>query len=56
MLGLELYKEHIATRKHTFRLYKFHNKRRKEQRYSQVNYNIDLTDEEFISLQIEQKK
>lgn len=55
VLGLEQYKEHIATREHTFSLYKLHNKR-KGQRYPQVNYNIDLTDEEFIALQIERKK
>ncbi|XDV42133.1 hypothetical protein PO909_010859 [Leuciscus waleckii] len=55
VLGLELYKEHIATRKHTYSLYKLHN-RRKEQRYPQVNYNIDLNDEEFIALQTERKK
>lgn len=52
VLGLELYKEHISTRKHTYSLYKLHNKRTKEQRYP----HIDLTDEEFIALQIERKK
>ncbi|XP_056115890.1 zinc finger protein 106 [Rhinichthys klamathensis goyatoka] len=54
VLGLELYKEHIATRKHTYSLYKLHNRRRKEQKY--MNYHIDLTDEEFLALQIERKK
>ncbi|KAK7150360.1 hypothetical protein R3I93_011577 [Phoxinus phoxinus] len=56
VLGLELYKEHIATRKHTYSLYKLHNNRRKEQIYPQVNYNIDLTDEEFTALRIERTK
>jgi len=53
VLGLELYKEHIATQKHTYSLYKLQNKSNKEQRY--MNYNIDLTEEEFLALQIERK-
>ncbi|XP_051731389.1 uncharacterized protein znf106b isoform X1 [Ctenopharyngodon idella] len=55
MMGLEQYKEHIATRKHTYRLYTLH-KKRKEQKGLQVNYDIDLTDEEFITLQTERQK
>lgn len=54
VMGLELYKEHIATRKHTYRLYTLHNKKHRLSRLQ--NYNINLTDEDFTALQIEQQK
>ncbi len=48
-MGLEQYKEHIATRKHTRNLFKLRDKRHKRKPLK-VDYNIDLTDDELKAL------
>ncbi|XP_016404269.1 uncharacterized protein LOC107737316 [Sinocyclocheilus rhinocerous] len=49
VMGLEQYKEHIATRKHKQSLFKLHGKRNKRKPL-QVDYNINLTDNELKAL------
>ncbi|XP_067272931.1 uncharacterized protein znf106b [Pseudorasbora parva] len=53
VMGLELYKEHISTRKHTYRLYNLQNTKGCSRR--QAKCNIDLTEEEFKALQKQHK-
>lgn len=49
MMGLEQYKEHIATRKHKKSLFKLQGERNRR-RPLQVDYNVNLTDNELKAL------